>query len=131
MSRAPLYLLSLLCLFACTVDRDNAVPMEQVESIQPVAAPSVTGTSAMSGQEAYEHTCAQCHETGVDGAPVTQNPADWETRSSLWQAVLMEHAKEGYLGMPAKGNDPELSDMTVSAAAEYMLEITFPNLPAD
>ena len=37
----------------------------------------------------------------------------------------------GYLGMPAKGGDAALSDWTINAATQYMLEITFPNRPRD
>lgn len=131
MKSNPLFLIGSLCLVACTVDRDNVAPVEQSVTNASEPAPSVVDTLAMTGREAYEHTCASCHETGVDDAPLTGNPADWETRSPLWQAVLMEHAKDGYFKMPARGGNPELSDMTVSAAAEYMLEITFPNLPRD
>ncbi len=47
-------------------------------------------------------------------------------RSESWVAVLEEHAKEGYLAMPARGGDPGLSDHEVSAAAEYMLTQTLP-----
>jgi len=92
---------------------------------------AVNGGPADAGQVAYEAFCASCHDTGLDGAPVTGNPDEWDQRSTLWQAVLFEHAKDGYLDMPAKGGMPELSDATAAAAAEYILEATFQDLPAD
>jgi cytochrome c5 len=49
----------------------------------------------------------------------------------MWQAVLFNHAKAGYLDMPEKGGAAELSDEAVEAAAEYMLSLTFPELPTD
>ena len=85
-----------------------------------------TSTTAVDGEQAYVEHCAGCHETGLLGAPREGEPEDWEDRSSLWQAVLMEHAKTGYFDMPARGGKTELPDEVVNAAAEYMIEITFP-----
>ena len=83
------------------------------------------------GLKAYEAQCASCHATGKNEAPVTSNPEDWKTRSGLWDAVLVEHAKNGYLGMPAKGGDPDLSNYEVEVAAEYMLNVAHPGFPPD
>lgn len=86
---------------------------------------------AIDGAAAYQEHCAGCHETGMLGAPREGQPEDWQERSALWQAVLMEHAKTGYFEMPARGGNSELPDEVVNAAAEYMLETTFPNRPED
>lgn len=83
------------------------------------------------GQSTYEAVCAECHESGQDGAPRTGQREDWAERSDMWQAVLFNHAKSGYLDMPERGGAPELSDDAVEAAAEYMLSRTFPELPTD
>jgi cytochrome c5 len=83
------------------------------------------------GKAAYEAKCASCHDEGVDGAPKTHNPADWDKRSHLWDAVLFEHAEKGYLKMPAKGGDEMATPYDVEAAAEYMVTITHPDLPHD
>jgi len=85
----------------------------------------------INGEAAYQEHCAGCHETGMLGAPREGEPNDWQERSALWQAVLMEHAKTGYFEMPARGGKSELPDEVVDAAAEYMLETTFPNRPED
>jgi cytochrome c5 len=98
-------------------------------SVAPVPEPSPNGL-VESARLAYERACAGCHEDGLGGAPRTRHPEDWLGRSRLWQAVLTERAKRGYLGMPAKGGEPELSDREVQAAAEYMLSITHPTNPA-
>ena len=86
---------------------------------------------AIDGAAAYQEHCAGCHETGMLGAPREGKPEDWQERSSLWQAVLMEHAKTGYFEMPARGGNSELPDEVVNAAAEYMLEQTFQGRPED
>ncbi len=52
-------------------------------------------------------------------------------RSSLSQAVLPEHAKQGFLNMPAKGGEDTLSEPMVAAAADYMFERTHTDLPPD
>ncbi len=83
------------------------------------------------GEQAYNEYCAGCHETGMLGAPVVGNAQDWASRSDLWDAVLFDHAITGYLEMPAKGGRNDLPDDVVKAAAEYMLEITYPDLPQD
>ena len=56
---------------------------------------------------------------------------DWQARSQLWDAVLLDHAITGYLEMPAKGGRTDLPEHIVKAAAEYMLRITFPDMPHD
>jgi cytochrome c5 len=83
------------------------------------------------GKTTYDAACASCHEAGEGGAPRTGRAEDWSERSDLWQAVLFNHAKSGYLEMPGKGGQPELSDESVEAATEYMLGLTFPELPRD
>jgi cytochrome c5 len=90
-----------------------------------------SAAAAINGEAAYLEHCAGCHETGMLGAPREGYPSDWETRSKLWQAVLMEHAKTGYFEMPARGGKTNLPDEIVDAAAEYMLEKTFPRRPKD
>jgi cytochrome c5 len=83
------------------------------------------------GLKAYQENCATCHESGVDGAPQTSEPTDWDSRSPLWEAVQVVHAEKGYLNMPARGGDKDLSDYDVNVAAEYMLNISHPDFPQD
>jgi len=83
------------------------------------------------GRKAYDAGCAKCHKHGSLGAPVTSKPEDWADRSDLWEGVLFEHASKGYIDMPAKGGDQGVSDYDLEAAAEYMLTITYPEMPAD
>jgi cytochrome c5 len=83
------------------------------------------------GKEVYGNYCAACHEPGASQAPAIRDRKSWDSRSPLWSAVLFEHAKSGYLEMPARGDHPELSDVAVDAAAEYMLSETYPELPVD
>jgi cytochrome c5 len=83
------------------------------------------------GEDVYDWACAACHATGEKDAPRIGDRSAWSDRSPLWSAVLLEHAKEGYLEMPAKGGHGYLSDRAVEAAGEYMLGVTFPEKPRD
>ena len=83
------------------------------------------------GEMAYNEHCAGCHETGMLGAPMAGDAADWGARSRLWDAVLLDHAITGYFEMPAKGGRTNLPDEVVRSAAEYMLRVTFPDMPHD
>ena len=94
-------------------------------------APANNASTSIDGEAAYVEHCAGCHETGMLGAPREGQPTEWQGRSSLWQGVLMEHAKTGYFEMPARGGKSDLPDEVVSAAAEYMLEMTFPDRQED
>lgn len=87
-------------------------------------------STEMSGADAYMAQCAGCHETGLQGAPVVGDRAYWESRSKLWQSVLVDHAKAGYLNMPARGGRQDLSDSSIEAAVDYMLSLTYPDMPA-
>ncbi len=83
------------------------------------------------GEAIYRYACARCHDHGEGGAPIIGDKNGWSPRSNLWEAVLMEHADEGYLGMPAAGGDSRLTDYDVEVATEYMLERTFPERARD
>lgn len=83
------------------------------------------------GLKAYSERCATCHDSGNNGAPRTHEPQDWVNRSSLWDTILLGHAKEGYLDMPARGGDQNMPDYDVDVAAEYMLNISHPDFPRD
>lgn len=125
------WVLALLALAACSPQGDEppvAAPPAQTERD---VMPSWREDYLALGKDTYEQACASCHESGEQGAPVTGQRDQWEGRSDLWQAVLFEHAKSGYLDMPGKGGQPDLTDEAVEAAAEYMLGLTYPELPKD
>lgn len=115
-----------------------AVACEPAGTDQPSADIAVVAADAMietteslSGIAAYEKACASCHEPGLDNAPRTGDQDAWAGRSWLWEAVLVEHARQGYLGMPAQSKEAQLSNAEISLAAEYMLRQVHPEAPAD
>jgi cytochrome c5 len=106
-----------LALSACANDSAN-----RADGVEEAVA-----SNAINGEAAYNKYCSGCHETGMLSAPIVGNANDWADRSQLWDAVLLDHAITGYLEMPAKGGRMDLPEEVVKAAAEYMLETTFPD----
>jgi len=126
-----LVLVLVLSATACSQDSgETAAGAEETAPQREVRADWRDDRQAL-GKATYEAVCAVCHESGENGAPRTGQREDWADRSDMWQAVLFNHAKAGYLDMPEKGGAAELSDEAVEAAAEYMLSLTFPELPTD
>jgi len=128
MLRPIVSLIITTCLFGCGQSGQDSTP-----ATSPVVAPPpAEDTMQLAGRQAYEQACAGCHDEGVDGAPKIGDREAWAGRSWLWEAVLFEHAKSGYMSMPAKGGSGSLDDATVSRAAEYMLTQTYPDAtPSD
>lgn len=114
-----LLLLPVVMLFAWGCERSGTEAPDAIVEDEP--AETAEAIATMSGAEAYKLACAQCHEEGQMGAPRIDDTDNWTGRSWLWEAVLFEHAKNGYNNMPAKGGYNTLPDDVVEKAAEYML----------
>ena len=119
MNRCVLVVTLAVTLAACSSNGQNNTVRSEVTSTWQI------------GRQAYDTICAGCHEEGLNGAPRTGDREAWEGRSWLWEAVLFEHAKDGYGGMPAKGGDSTVDDATVTKAAEFMLKMTYPETRRD
>jgi cytochrome c5 len=124
-------ILCILCSFSAAAYCDQGSSPVLDEAEQKEAVDSWRERRLIYGKEVYEQACASCHDEGVDEAPAIGDRQAWSERSTLWSAVLFEHSKAGYLKMPGKGDHAELTDHSVDAAGEYMLSVTFPELPLD
>ena len=124
-----LLLLAGVCVLAvaCKQPGDDHVSQDDAVGAEAM----IETAETLSGAAAYEKACARCHEQGDGGAPVTGDKDAWAGRSWLWEAILVEHAKQGYLGMPALGENMQLSDAEISLAAEHMLRQVHPEVPRD
>ncbi len=99
-------------------EAEAAAPtVEKVAEPEPVAA-------TLSGPQVYNSACIACHGTGVGGAPILGDTAQWGPRIAQGVAILKQHAIEGYTGstgfMPAKGGRVDLSDNEIAGAVDYM-----------
>lgn len=77
--------------------------------------------NGLSGKEVVEQVCAECHETGVNGAPKIGDVAAWSARASAGLSALTQHALDGIRQMPAHGGQAQLSDLEIARAVTYMV----------
>ena len=93
----------------------------------PVAAAPAAAPAGAAGEGTYKKVCALCHASGVAGAPIPGNKADWEPRVAQGKDTLYKHAIEGFTGskgmMPPRGGGASLTDDEVKAAVQYMVSI--------
>jgi cytochrome c5 len=104
------------------------LPGEEQQADAPVvetAAEPEPVATAMTGPQVYNTACLACHASGVGGAPVVGDTAQWTDRIAQGVDVLKKHALEGFSGaagyMPPKGGRIDLSDEEVSSAVDYMI----------
>lgn len=128
-------MVAMLFLFGCSVESEESEQKQAVKQTSQATCDYEEGSWRSRylelGRETYQVACASCHAEGNESAPAIGDRDAWSTRSPLWAAVLLEHAKSGYLNMPAKGGQPELTERAVEAAGEFMLCETFPELLRD
>jgi cytochrome c5 len=117
---------------AAVVERISPVgevylPGEEQQASVPVVAATAEPepvAAALSGPQVYNTACIACHSTGVGGAPIVGDAAQWVDRIAQGSDVLKQHAIEGFTGvgfMPAKGGRLDLSDEEVAVAVDYMV----------
>lgn len=108
-----------------------AQAMETIERIRPVgvavaaAPPASTSNPApaaavRSGEAVYNAACMACHSSGAAGAPKLGDKAAWVHRIAKGDSTLVQHALQGFKGMPAKGGCTNCSDAEIKAAVEYL-----------
>ena len=107
-----------------------AQTLETMERIRPVGAvvaeapatgaPAATATVARSGEVVYNAACMACHTSGAAGAPKLGDKAAWSARLGQGSSTLLQHALQGYKGMPAKGGCASCSDADIKAGVEYL-----------
>lgn len=102
---------------SATIDRIKPFGESNIGAV-PVAAAS----SAVDGKGTYTSACFACHGTGAAGAPKVGDKGAWSKRISQGMDALLDHAINGFKGMPPKGGNASLSDAAVEAAVEYMVK---------
>lgn len=79
------------------------------------------GVFAAEGNAVYAQTCAQCHASGVAGAPKIGDKAGWASRLAAGREAMLTSVLKGKGVMPPKGGNASLSDEEAKAAMDYML----------
>lgn len=75
----------------------------------------------LSGEQVYKNVCMSCHDAGLAGAPKKGDNGAWAPRIAQGEATVLKHALEGLNGMPARGGNPNLSDLEVHRAVVFMV----------
>lgn len=73
------------------------------------------------GEQVVNSACIACHVRAINGAPIIGNKVMWSKRLPKGEAVLIQHAINGFELMPAKGGRTELTDDEIAAAVRYMI----------
>ncbi|MDA8328781.1 MAG: c-type cytochrome [Betaproteobacteria bacterium] len=74
----------------------------------------------MTGEQVFNAVCTACHTPGALGAPIFGNKALWAPRIKQGYQTLISHAENGIRSMPARGGNPDLSDLEIARAVAYM-----------
>jgi cytochrome c5 len=93
----------------------NIKPLAQVE-----VAPDRTNYVDMSGEEVFNQACAACHTAGMMNAPKVGDQAGWKARIAQGYKALVNNAINGVRAMPARGGNPDLTDLEVARGVTYM-----------
>jgi cytochrome c5 len=109
------------------------------ERIQPVGKVAISGADnsaveekvvaielkEMPGEQVYSTVCVACHGSGLAGAPKAGDKSAWSARIAQGNETLYKHSIEGFTGkagvMPAKGGLTSVTDGSIMAAVDYMV----------
>jgi cytochrome c5 len=73
-----------------------------------------------SGAQVYESTCSECHANGKLNAPKLGDTKRWGKLVREGLDELVPASLRGIRKMPAKGGNPDLSDIEVARAVVHM-----------
>jgi cytochrome c5 len=88
---------------------------------QVVIAAPAGPKGALTGEQVYQQVCKTCHEGGLAGAHKVGDQAAWAKVIAQGEKLTVEHAIKGIRAMPAKGGNPDLTDVEVQAAVVHMV----------
>lgn len=114
MLKKPL-LASLLSLLLCACAQQAAPPTAAQITAAENARPFDTEISAI-----YQRSCISCHTTTSSKAPLVGFAPDWQARLPQGMDVLIQHVRDGYKAMPAKGFCSDCSNQDFKKLIEFM-----------
>lgn len=68
----------------------------------------------------YERSCQACHSSRASTAPLVAFAPDWQPRLQQGIPTLVNHARDGFKGMPARGYCNDCSDQDLEALIAFM-----------
>jgi cytochrome c5 len=70
--------------------------------------------------QVYDNSCKLCHANPAAGAPLTGDSKAWEPRVMQGADTLLDHAINGYNGMPPMGQCVQCSEEQFLALISFM-----------
>jgi len=107
------------CFVAMQEQLLTAIVLAFAASLTPQAAIAQSGEG--SGKGVVEAVCANCHRTGVNGAPKIGDKEAWAKRASRGLSSLTRSALAGIRKMPPHGGNPEFTDTEIKRAITDMV----------
>jgi cytochrome c5 len=89
----------------------------------PATAPSTATTAVPSDPKlakVYSQTCKACHTAPGTGAPQAGDRNAWQPRLAQGMPVLLQHAINGYKGMPPLGSCMDCTEAEFEALINFM-----------
>lgn len=93
----------------------------------PAGSPQTSAAAAASAAPAdpqlaklYAQTCKACHTNPATGAPQAGDAQAWGPRMQQGLPVLVQHAINGYKGMPPMGSCMDCSEAEFEALIKFM-----------
>jgi cytochrome c5 len=68
----------------------------------------------------FRSVCSSCHGSGALGSPKFKDATAWSKRIAQGYDTLLLHAMKGIRKMPARGGEPDLTDLEVARAMVHM-----------
>lgn len=100
---------------------NRIAPVAQYNTGAPAIVLDKGKKEPLSGEQVYKNVCMSCHDAGLAGAPKKGDNSAWAPRIAQGEATVLKHAIEGLNGMPARGGNPNLSDLEVQRAVVFMV----------
>ena len=125
----PIVIIAMLAHLATSVDPyDDTHPTMSEQSIaqriKPIGEVTLVDPNApkvvKSGEDVYKQVCLACHGTGALNAPKVGDKAAWAKLGAQGLDTLTANAIKGVRQMPARGGNPDLSDLEVLRAIVHM-----------
>ena len=109
-----------LALFLLLLGNCGCGPSASPQDAAAVAAAATAAPADARLAKLYAQTCKACHAAAGSGAPLALDKAAWSARLAQGDKTLLEHAINGYKGMPPMGSCPDCSETEFSALIRFM-----------
>ena len=124
----PVVVIIMLAQLAADTKKSTLSPAAQEEAVakrlkpagEVVIAAAGGAQQIRDGKSVVEMACAACHATGAMNAPKIGDKAAWGKLTGRTLESLTASAIKGIRQMPARGGNPDLSDVEVARAVAYM-----------